>query len=172
MKVVIFGASGGTGRELVRQALDAGHDVTAFVRDVTRLGVTHERLRVAQGDVRHAAAVSATTAGQDAVLSALGPSKPDFDAMTVGARNILAAMNEHGVRRLVTLTGAGVPDSNARPKLFNHVISFLLKRISPGVLEDATRHVELVRGHCHGNSLARRQGRAVGLLDAPAVVAL
>ena len=145
MKVVIFGASGGTGRELVRRALEAGHEVTAFVRDPARVDVTHERLRVVQGDVKDAGAVARAVAGQDAVLSALGPSKPDFSAMTVGAQHIVAAMEEHGVRRLVTLTGAGVPDANDRPKLFNHLITFLLKRISPGVLEDALRHAERVR---------------------------
>ena len=145
MKVVIFGASGGTGRELLRQGLDAGHEVTAFVRDPAKLEVSHERLRVVRGDVKDAAAVAQAVAGQDAVLSALGPSKPDFNSMTVGARHILEAMTRHGVRRLVTLTGAGVPDANDRPTLLHHVISFLLKRISPRVLEDATRHVEQMR---------------------------
>ena len=145
MKLVIFGASGKTGREAVRQALDAGHEVTAFVRDPGRLDVSHERLRVAKGDVRDSAAVAASIAGQEAVVSALGPNKPDFDAMTLGAKHILAAMKEHGVRRLVTLTGAGVRDPNDRPKLFDHFITFLLKRISPGALEDAQRHTDLVR---------------------------
>lgn len=145
MKLVIFGASGATGRQLVEQALAAGHEVTAFVRDTTKLDIRHERLRTVKGDVADAGAVAQAVVGQDAVLSALGPAKPDFNAMTLGARHILDAMRQHGVRRLVTLTGAGVPDPNDRPKLFNHVITFLLKRISPGVLEDAKRHVEQVR---------------------------
>ena len=145
MKIAVFGASGGTGRELVQQALAAGHTVTAFVRDPGNLEIAHDQLRVVKGDVSDATAVAQAVAGQDAVLSALGPSKPDFNAMTAGARNILAAMQRHGVKRLLTLTGAGVPDPNDRPKLFNHVITFLLKRISPGVLEDALRHVAQVR---------------------------
>ena len=145
MRLAVFGASGATGKQLVDQALAAGHEVTAFVRDPAKLGVTHERLRVVKGDVSDAREVAQAVAGQDAVLSALGPAKPDFNSMTVGARHILAAMREHGVKRLVTLTGAGVTDPNDRPKLFNHFITFLLKRISPGVLVDAQRHTDQVR---------------------------
>ena len=145
MKLVVFGASGKTGRELVTQALEAGHEVTAFVRDPSKLDLSHERLRIVKGDVGDEAVVSLAVRGQDAVLSALGPSKPAFNSMTLAARHILPAMKKHGVRRLVTLTGAGVPDPNDRPKLFNHFITFLLKRISPGVLEDAVRHVKQVR---------------------------
>ena len=145
MKLAIFGASSATGKQLVNQGLAAGHEVTAFVRDPARLGVTHERLRPVKGNVSDHGAVSQAVAGQDAVLSALGPAKPDFTSMTVGARHILAAMQESGVQRLVTLTGAGVPDPNDRPKLLNHFITLLLKRISPGVLEDALGHVTQVR---------------------------
>src|SRR5688572_18093218 len=108
MKIVVFGASGQTGRLLVEQALAAGHEVTALVRDPSKLAVRHERLRVLQGDVQDAGAVAGAVAGQDAVLSALGPAGPAFTSMTLGARHILAAIEQHGVRRLVTLTGAGV----------------------------------------------------------------
>ncbi len=73
MKLTIFGATGRTGRQLLTQALEAGHEVTAFVRDPSKLGVTHSRLRVMQGDVYDASVVEDATKGQDAVLSALGP---------------------------------------------------------------------------------------------------
>lgn len=145
MKVAVFGASGRTGRQLVEQALAQGHEVTAFVRDPVKLDLQHERLRVLQGDVHNPEKVAEAVRGQDAVLSALAPQKPSFDAMTTGARTIIAAMEQHGVRRLITLTGAGVPDPNDRPGLINHVISFLLKRISPQVLADAQAHVDQVR---------------------------
>lgn len=145
MRVVIFGASGQTGRILVDQALAAGHAVTAFVRDSARLPVAHPRLRVVQGDVRDGAAVAGAIAGQDAVLSALGPNRPDFDAMTRGVRHILAAMEQHAVRRLVTLTGAAVPDPNDRPRLLDRVVRFALKRLNPEVLADALRHADQVR---------------------------
>ena len=72
MNLVIFGATGGTGRALVEQALDQGHTVTAFVRKASRMRVKHRRLKLAIGDVLNYATVEAAIAGQDAVLSALG----------------------------------------------------------------------------------------------------
>lgn len=74
MKITVFGATGGVGREVVRQALDAGHEVTAVVRDPARLPVpAHERLRVVTvADVTDPDAVLAVVGGQDAVVSALG----------------------------------------------------------------------------------------------------
>jgi putative NADH-flavin reductase len=76
MKVVIFGATGGTGRELVAQALAQGHVVTAFARDPAKVRVKHENLRVVKGDMLDENAVAQAVAGQDAVLSALGVRLP------------------------------------------------------------------------------------------------
>ena len=107
MKIVIFGSTGGTGRHLVTQALAAGHAITAFARTPAKVGVTHDRLRVAKGDVRDAAAVSAAIAGQDAIISAIGPpvGQPPGDLISAGVKNILAGMAAHGVRRFVFESG-------------------------------------------------------------------
>lgn len=146
MKVAVFGASGRTGRPLVEQALARGHWVTAFVRDPTRLPVAHERLRVVRGDVADAAAVEEAVAGQDAVVSALGHAKGSAsDVQTRGIQNIVAAMERHGVRRLVSLTGAGVRDVGDEPKLVDRAITLLLKTLQRDVLEDAERHAEVIR---------------------------
>ena len=73
MKVAIFGATGGTGRELVKQAIEEGHEVTAFARKPEKLNdLWHQDLRVVQGDVTDYNAVERAVIGQDAVLSALG----------------------------------------------------------------------------------------------------
>jgi putative NADH-flavin reductase len=72
MKILVFGATGGTGARLVQQALEQGHVVTAFARDPGKVKRTHENLRVVRGDVLRAETVDAAVAGQDAVLSALG----------------------------------------------------------------------------------------------------
>lgn len=147
MRVAIFGATGRTGRHLLEQALAAGHEVRALVRDPARTPVRHERLAVVEGDVMDAARVEETVAGTDAVLVALGHTKTSpSDVQAAGTRNILAAMRKHGVRRIVSLTGAGVPDPNDAPKLWNKAFSFLLKRLQPEVLEDAEKHAELIRG--------------------------
>ena len=72
MKLLIFGATGGTGRALVEQALQQGHVVTAFARDPAKLRTKHKNLTVMKGDILHYESVEAAINGQDAVLSALG----------------------------------------------------------------------------------------------------
>ena len=146
-KVAIFGATGRTGRLLVEGALRDGHEVTALVRDPGKLAASHEKLRVVEGDVLIPSRVEETVAGAaDAVLSALGHTKtspPDVQAR--GTRHIVAAMKGHGVRRLVSLTGAGVRAPGDRPKLVDRVFSGLLKLLQRDVLEDAERHAEVIR---------------------------
>ena len=72
MNLLVLGATGGTGRALVEQALKQGHSVTAFARDPAKIRITHENLRIAKGDVLNYDSVEAATKGQDVVLSALG----------------------------------------------------------------------------------------------------
>jgi putative NADH-flavin reductase len=116
MKVIIFGATGGTGRALVQQALDRGHTVTAFVRKASRLRIEHGRLRLAVGNVLDYQAVEAAIASQDAVLSALGHKRwlIKTNILSQGTRNILKAMTECGVRRFVCETSLGLGDSRGR----------------------------------------------------------
>ena len=72
MKLLVFGATGGTGRQLVQQALQQGHVVTAFARDPGKIRLVHDNLRVVRGDILHPDSVETAVAGQDAVMSALG----------------------------------------------------------------------------------------------------
>jgi putative NADH-flavin reductase len=139
MKITIFGATGKVGRHLVDQALERGDRVTAFVRDPSKLTThRHERLKVVQGNVQNPKDVEQAVAGTDAVLSALGQTKTSSkDVLTEGIKNIVAAMNKHGVRRLVSLTGAGVRDPKDEPKLVDRVIGSLLKLLQRDLLEDA-----------------------------------
>jgi uncharacterized protein YbjT (DUF2867 family) len=120
MRVLVVGATGGTGRQLVAQALDLGHEVTAFVRNPSKLEVRHPRLTVAQGDVLDYASVEAAVCGHDAVLSALGhkrylgPSR----ILSEGTRNVLRAMEVHGVPRLICETALGIGDSAGQMGLY------------------------------------------------------
>ena len=114
MNLLIFGATGGTGRQLVEQALTQGHTVTAFVRNPARLTSQHANLRVVLGDVLDAAAVQRAMAGQEAVLSALGaPAGHKVPVRSAGTRHILNAMQQAGVDRFVCLTTLGMGDSRA-----------------------------------------------------------
>jgi putative NADH-flavin reductase len=146
MKLTVFGASGRTGRPLVEQALAAGHEVTAFVRTPSKFPIKHERLHIVQGDVVDPAKVEEAVAGADAVLIALGhtPSSSN-DVQAVATRNIINAMRKHGVRRLISLTGAGVRDPLDQPKVVDKVFGLLLKRLQPDVLQDAENHAKLIQ---------------------------
>ncbi|MFI5944359.1 NAD(P)-dependent oxidoreductase [Streptomyces uncialis] len=112
MRITVFGATGGVGRELVGQGLAAGHEVTAVVRDPARLTVTGDALRVVRADLTVPGEVRSAVAGQDAVLSALGPrTRKDAGITAPLTAAVLAAMADEGVRRLlvVSATPLGTP---------------------------------------------------------------
>lgn len=146
MKIIVFGASGGTGIEIVRQALDANHIVTAFARNPAKIFLQHPNLAIFQGDVLDADAVSIAVSGHDAVISALGPTRPPVPhMMETAAQNIVAAMNKAKIRRLISTTGAGVRDPKDQPKFIDHLIKGLLTLMARDVLQDSTANVEIIR---------------------------
>src|SRR2546429_5285659 len=109
MRLFILGATGGTGRALIDQALERGHRVTAFVRSPQKLGSPREGVTVLQGDPRSVDELRAALPDHDAVLSALGPPGPGPTTI-VGdaARSTVTAMQAAGVRRLLIVVVAGV----------------------------------------------------------------
>lgn len=107
MKIIVFGATGGTGREIVSQAIDQGHSVTAFARNAASLSGSGG-LRVVEGDVFDPVAVAAAIWGHGAVFSALGPRTLKKTRLLARALpNILAGMRQHYVTRLIVLGAAG-----------------------------------------------------------------
>ena len=116
LSLLVVGATGGTGLELLKQALAQGHKVTAFVRDPKRLPIEHENLRVARGDVMDYASVEAAMRGQDAVLCALGHKRFFYptNILSEGTRNILRAMKTCEVPRLILESSLGVCDAAGR----------------------------------------------------------
>ncbi|WP_116046015.1 NAD(P)-dependent oxidoreductase [Amycolatopsis palatopharyngis] len=106
MRITVFGATGGTGKQLVQQALDQGHAVTAVVRDPARLPIDHHALTVVKAELTDTAGVRAAIEGQDAVLSALAASRKQGEIATAGVRGMLAAMATTGVRRLLVVSAA------------------------------------------------------------------
>src|SRR2546422_4664357 len=124
MNILVFGASGRTGRELVKQGLAQGHTMTAFVRHPASFDITHPHLKDVQGDAADRAAVERAVRDQDAVICALGTAnllKRD-QAVVVGVHNIIMAMEEAGTRRLIYLSADTVhatrDELNALRKVF------------------------------------------------------
>jgi len=108
MKIVIFGANGATGQHLTKQALAAGHMVTAVTRHPEAFPFQGDRLRVMWGDVYDLASVEQAVAGQDAVLSTLGVpfTRKSITLYSEGIAHIIAAMNRYGVRRLACISSS------------------------------------------------------------------
>lgn len=123
MKLLIFGASGGTGRELLKQALDQGHQVVAFVRDPAKIReFQNPNLQVLRGDVLDSAATESAIAGQEAVFSTIGTGARRSTLREDGTRNIVNAMEKAGVRRLICQSSLGVGDSRANLSFFTKYI--------------------------------------------------
>lgn len=129
MKVLVFGASGKTGREVVRQALARGFDVTAFVRDIARLPLAHANLRLVRGEITDPTNVARAVEGQTGVISTLGVGTPlRHDPVVIdGVRTIVRASGHASVERLVYMSFIGVGDSC-------DAAGFLLKRLATTVL--------------------------------------
>jgi putative NADH-flavin reductase len=144
VKVLIIGATGATGQILMREALAQGHEVTALARNPSALASEDHRLRVLQGNALDVSSVEAAVAGQDAVLSALGTrSARPTTLFSESTQNVIGAMNKHGVRRLVCITGIGAGDSKGHVGfLYDRIIlPFVVKNI----YEDKNRQEEAIK---------------------------
>lgn len=144
MRLVIFGPTGGTGRRLVERAIAEGHEVTAFVRNPSRMSARHQRLRIVVGDAFDPEKVREAVAGNEAVISVLGSRQPSNPLrplrlgdpngpVSVGSANIIAAMKEHGLRRFVCQTAWGVGESKKNPGFAG---AFFMKVLVPPLLRD------------------------------------
>lgn len=129
MRLLVFGPTGSVGRELVTQALEEGHEVTAFARHPGSVAGNGGNLTVIKGDALDAARVRDAMAGQQAVLSALGsPGWKNADIRFQGTRRIVDAMEEEGVGRLVSLSTLGTGETwQALPLKFKLMFRTLLR---------------------------------------------
>lgn len=147
MRCTVFGATGGIGRLVVDQLLDAGHDVTVYVRAPQKLGTSHERLTVIGGELSDHEAVAGAIAEADVVISALGPSmdrRVGGTALSEGTCAIVAAMRAGGVRRLIGLATPSVADPRDRPTLRGRVIPALARMLFPNSLSEIIAMTEAI----------------------------
>ena len=149
MNLLIIGATGGTGRELVKQALEQGHNVTAFARKPTKVRIQHQNLTVVKGNVLDYSSVENAVKGRHAVLSALGHKKwlIKTKILSEGTKNIIAAMEKHGVKRFICETSLGVGDSRGRLGLYHTLF------VIPFIIYFYFRDKELQERYIKGSSL-------------------
>ncbi len=142
-KLAVFGATGGTGKEIVSQALAAGYEVTVLVRDSSRLSVKHDKLYLVIGDVLNPEKVEETLAGSDAVCCSLGhtANNPD-NVVSEGTRNIVECMQKQDIQRLVVVSALGVGDSQDQVSL---TFKMMMKTVLRKAYEDKERQEQIVR---------------------------
>ncbi len=143
-KILIIGATGGTGRQLVLQALERGFSVTALVRDSAKLGIEQPNLRIVQGDVLDYASVESAVQGQEAVISALGHKKyfGPSRILSEGTKNILRAMEGEDVWRFICQTSLGIGDSAGLMGLYYTFI--VVPFVVPFYFWDKTKQEQLI----------------------------
>ena len=165
MKVVVFGATGRTGRLLVEGALARGHDVTALVRAPDKLGALRDRVRVVKGDVLDGGAVSDAVDGQDAALVALaaGSNKAAQQVNAQGTLNVIRSMQRYDVRRLVVLSAGGTqPDRDPNLTWFHERV------VKPLFLKDVLADLRRMEISVRQSELDWTLVRAAQLVDGPA----
>lgn len=144
MKLIIFGATGTIGRQVVKQALSQGHTVTAFARHPEKLELQNPKLKRFQGNVLNLAAVEQAMQGQDAVICALGSGKKLTGTVrSEGTRTIIQAMEQTGIRRLICQSTLGTGNSWENLNFYWKYIMFGL--ILRQVFVDHQRQEQLVQ---------------------------
>jgi putative NADH-flavin reductase len=141
MKLTVFGATGRIGGHVVQQALDAGHTVTAVVRDPARLGVRHRALEVAPvAGLAGPALLHVALDGSDAAISAVGPrSRADIHVASSATRGILRALEANGTRRFVAVTAAAIgPIPADEGWLYRRVLIPLVTALLQDIYADMT----------------------------------
>jgi len=147
MNITIFGSTGGTGRELVRLALERGHSVTAVARDPDAVNLAHQRLVVHRADVLDPDLLPPVIVGADAVMSALGSAvgRTPTTVYSAGIANILEAMRAADVRRFVGISASPVIPRSEAPVSQRLLVFPILYRFFGGAYTDMRRMEELLR---------------------------
>lgn len=129
MMVVVFGATGRSGRRVVERALDEGHEVTGIARTPSKLELTHERLTLVRGDILKYESFANVFEGQDVVVSTVGRGKRfgSVKLYSEGIENVIRAMKAYGPSRLIAITSGGTYPGWDRKNSMSYEL--LIKRI-------------------------------------------
>ena len=154
MKIIVFGATGGVGQYVVKQALEKGIEVTAFVRTPSKIDLAHEQLHIVQGDAFNKEEVAAAIVGHDAVVSCLGSNQgmkksTELEEMT---KNIVAGMQAHNIKRVVYTASAGI--NKEIPGISGKLVMKILKN----PLADHRNAVDYIKTHGLNFTIVRPMG--------------
>lgn len=124
--IIVFGASGGTGLEVVEQALEAGHQVTAVLRHPELFPIRHEQLKIIKGDVLQPLTYEHTFYGKEVIISCLGTrDRKPTTVYSEGVKNIMEAMKKVELNRIICLSAGAVEI----PPKASFIMKFLMKNI-------------------------------------------
>ncbi len=144
--IALFGATGQTGAEFLKLALEKGYKVKALVRTPEKVTTQNENLKVLQGDVLSEADVEKTVKESDIVVSLFGHVKGSPEMLqTNGTKNIVNSMKRNNINRIISLSGGGLPYEKDEPKFMDKAIRFIMKIVVPNVLNDAIAHAEFLK---------------------------
>ncbi|CAM5219958.1 Putative NADH-flavin reductase OS=Ureibacillus acetophenoni OX=614649 GN=SAMN05877842_11962 PE=4 SV=1 [Ureibacillus acetophenoni] len=154
MKIIVFGATGGVGKHVLKQSLEKGFEVTAFVRTPSKIELVHEQLYIVQGDAFNKDEVAAAIAEHDAVVSCLGSSQgmkksSELEEMT---KNIVDGMKAQNVKRIVYTASAGI--NKEIPGISGKLVMKLLKN----ALVDHRNAVDYIQAHGLNYTIVRPMG--------------
>ncbi len=146
-KIALFGATGQTGQKFLEIALQKGYEVKVLVRNKTKLTVQSPNLTVIEGDVLNLQDVNNTVKNTEIVVSLFGHVKGSSEWLqTNGTKNIIAAMQQHNVDRIISLSGGGLPfPEKDKPKFADLLIRAIMKIVVPKILNDAIAHAEVLK---------------------------
>jgi len=146
-KIALFGATGQTGQPFLQKALAAGYAVKALVRSPENITQQSDHLEVFKGDVLNPIDVEKTIADTDIVVSLIGHVKGSPEWLQADAtRSMVAVMKKHGVERIISLSGGGVPyPEKDQPKFPDKAFRFIMGIFFSKVLNDAIKHAEILK---------------------------
>jgi putative NADH-flavin reductase len=145
-KIIVFGATGGTGRELVKQALEHGYEVVAVLRGTSRFELKNNNLRMIVGDVTNQT-FEKSMAGVDAVVSCLGTSgsTQPTNVYSKGMKNILSSMQKSGATRLITITAGALDVNNKMSYFVQFLTRFILQKVLREMYSDMRTMESIVK---------------------------
>ncbi|MEO6014225.1 MAG: NAD(P)H-binding protein [Devosia sp.] len=138
MKLAVLGATGRTGRLVVKAARARGHAVTALTRG--RPGPDQSTLKWVRGDISSPRALRELVDGQDAVVSLLGPTKTASDVCSTATATLIGL----GVSRLIVVSGAGTDAPGDQKDFIGRAVSYAVRKLSPSVFIDKQRELDLL----------------------------